>query len=99
MNFDLFDKTAEQRFLEYHRENPMIYRLFIKFAEEAWNAGFRRFSAETIINRIRWYVNVETRGDTFKINNNYKPFYARKLVEEFPKFDGFFEFREQKSVK
>ncbi len=95
MNYNLFEQSNYEKFLEFDAENPVIYELFVSYAKQVKDAGHKRFSAEAIINRIRWHVSVETRGDSFKINNNHKPFYARKLVKEYPEFEGFFQFREQ----
>ena len=97
MQSDLFEPTAEEKFRRYHRDNPHVFQLFKRFANEVRLAGHRRYSAVAIVNRIRWHFSVETKGDSFKMNNNYTAFYARLLVQNYPEFEDFFEFREQKS--
>lgn len=83
-----------QAFLKFHERNPQIYRLFCRFTNEALAAGRPRFSARTVIHRIRWYTMVETKDPAgFKINNNWSPFYARLFVEDFPEHRGIFEMR------
>ena len=86
-------KHIEEKFETYHVENPHVYDLFIRFAKEAKSTGRRTFSAKAIFERIRWHVDVETTGDQFKVNNNYPAYYARKMMEDYPEFDGFFKIR------
>jgi hypothetical protein len=82
-----------QEFFWWHRQNPHVYELFKRFATEAVHSGRKRFSAYYIMERIRWYMNVETKGDVFKLNNNHRPCYARLLILEDPRFSNFFETR------
>jgi len=89
-------KALEKKFEEYHAENPQIYELFKKFSDDVCVSGLTKYSANAIFERIRWYVDIETNGDKFKINNNYRPYYARKLMKDDNKFKGFFEVRELK---
>ncbi len=85
--------TIQAKFEKYHVENPGVYRLFTHYAFEAKNAGFTRYSAWAIMNRIRWHhdVNTPQKGE-FKISNDYIAWYARKLMADCPlSFDGFFK--------
>ena len=77
-------KTRKE-FEEFHANNPRVYHLFCYFTIAVINAGHSKYSAEAIFNQIRWYTTVETRGDDFKINNDYKPYYSRKFMEEYNK--------------
>lgn len=85
--------SPEERFVAFDAANPDVFTLFRQFADEAKRAGRTRFSADAIIQRIRWFVNVETTGDEFKINDNFSAYYARKLIAEDASFRGFFELR------
>lgn len=79
----------------YDHENQEVYGLFVKFAVQARNAGYRQFSANAIFERIRWELAIEKKDDGFKMNNNYRAYYARRLMAENPeKFGGFFQIRE-----
>mgnify|MGYP003150567899 FL=1 len=75
-------KTRKE-FEEFHANNPRVYQLFCYFTIQVINAGHSKYSAEAIFNQIRWYTTVETRGDDFKINNDYKPYYSRKFMKEY----------------
>lgn len=89
-------RDLQQQFDDYHGANPEVYELFKQFAFSAISTGRQVFSVATIIERIRWEANVMIdRTDEFKINNNHKPFYARKFMEDYPEYAGFFRIRSQ----
>lgn len=90
------DETIERRFQRYHMDNPHVYELFLKFAKTVKQKGFVKYSSKSIMERLRWHLNFETTGDTFKLNNNYTAYYARMVIENNPEFEGFFELRERK---
>lgn len=77
----------------YHQENPHVWKLFEKFTFQAIRAGFKNYSVNAIIERIRWHSEVETKGDIFKINNNHRPYYARYFHHKYPQYEGFFRTR------
>ena len=91
-----FQGTAKEQFDQYDNENPQLYELFKRFAFEAIESGREYFSAEAIINRVRWETML-TGNDEYKINNNYKPFYSRKFMNEFPQYNNFFRTRTSKA--
>lgn len=87
------DLKAE--FEAFHEANPHVYELYVKYTAEMKASGRSRFSISMITERIRWYTAIETDDPEFKINNNHRAFYARKLMED-PRFAGMFSIREQK---
>lgn len=92
--FDLQPKSRlERAFEEFHRANPAVYELFKSFTFKVIHRGFKHFSADMVLHRIRWYRAIETTGDTFKLNNNFLAYYARKFMEEHPEHVGFFRTR------
>lgn len=84
------------KFLVYHAENPHVYRMFEKFALEAVASGRKNFGAAAIVERMRWYTSIETKGEAFKIGNDYRAFYSRIFEENHPHYAGFF--RKRRSV-
>lgn len=84
----------DMKFEDFHRDNPLVYDLFKRFALRAIRSGYEHFSAKTIIERIRWETNIETSDPDFKINNNYTSRYSRLFQKDFPRYSGFFRDRE-----
>lgn len=84
------------KFLTYHKDNPHVYRMFEKFALEAINHGREHLGAAAIVERMRWYTNIETKGEAFKIGNDYRAFYARMFEDNYPHHKGFF--RKRRSI-
>ena len=85
----------------FHKANPEVARLFMHFTKQMISRGFKNYSSMSIIQRIRWetdQANVEGQS-SFKINNNYAPWYARRFMEAFPEYEGFFRTRKRTSEK
>lgn len=96
-------KTREDEMREqcekFHAEHPEVWELFVRFAKEKALIGFKHYSAMAVFQRVRWET--DTGGDgvsTFKLNNNYVPFYARRFMRMYPHLDGFFRTRRQTSA-
>jgi len=85
--------VIEATFWKFHEENPTIYILFNRFAFEAATANRGLFGVAAIFERIRWFTTVETRGDMYKLNNNFRAYYARLWMRNNPDYDGFFRVR------
>lgn len=90
----------EADFQKYHKDNPHVYELFKRYAQAAIKTGRTSYSAYAIFERIRWHTDIET-NDTldFKLNNNYRPYYARLFGANFPKYRDFFRTRTLNSEK
>lgn len=56
--------------------------------------GREFYSGYTIFYHLRFQIDLETKGDPFKINNDFIPIFIRLLIYNHPEFDGFFELRE-----
>jgi hypothetical protein len=85
-------------FKNYDQQNPLIWKAFKFYAFQAKEKGFDNYSANGIFEIIRWHTNIKTRG-VYKVNNNFRPDYARKMMREFPQFKDFFKTRELKAVR
>ena len=92
--FDGVDLSPQERaFLDYHRDNPEVYALFRRFTFKAISAGRTHMGARMVGERIRWYTQVETTDQDYKVNDHYWPFYVRVFEAEFPDRKGFFSKR------
>ena len=87
----------EAAFWIFHLANPMIYELFCGFTRRAIAKGYTTFSVSMIIERIRWETSVETYDPAspgeFKLNNNYRAYYARLWMRDHPEWPNFFRTR------
>ena len=85
------------KFEQFHADNPEIYQQLVAKARFVKSKGLK-CSIYLLIERVRWFFMYETQGELardFKINNNFSPFYARKIMEENPDLAGMFEIRDQ----
>jgi len=83
---------------EYHNNHPEVWNLFVRFSGEVISKGYSNYSVNAIFERIRWEMDVGGNGKSeFKINNNYRPLYARRFMRLYPDYDGFFRTRKQTS--
>ena len=92
-------EQMRQQVSAFHGENPQVWDLFVRFTMELINRGFQHYSVNAIFERIRWEVD-SVGGDgksTFKLNNNYRAFYARRFHKVYPQHEGFFRTRRQTS--
>lgn len=87
------------RFEEFDQENPHVYEEIFEIASTAKTNGVDRLGIATIFEVMRYNVAIRTKGDRFKLNNNFRAMYVRKLVEEYPQFTNMFETRERPSAK
>jgi hypothetical protein len=88
----------EQRFQAFHKLNPEGYRLFVRFTFEVINRGHKHYSADAVIQRIRWHTDVETYGDEFKINDHFTRYYAELFHRDHSANATFFRCRKQTST-
>lgn len=92
------DLTIELAFRKFDAENPEVYNLFCQFTRQVIARGFQHYSSDAILHRVRWHTDIETRGDTYKINNNYSSRYARKFANDYPNNADLFRMRELRTA-
>ncbi len=93
-------KTIDSAFAEYCKDNPEVYMHFVHFAIAWLKTGVNKISSKQIIGRIRWHVEVDTKGEAareFKINDAFTSRFARKFTEDYPEHSERFEFRHLRS--
>lgn len=82
-----------EKFHEWLVDNHHVYYAFVKEAFKVKGAGFKHYSARTIIHVLRHHSAISETGGEWKINNNYSPYLARLVMREYPEFEGFFDLR------
>lgn len=94
--FDLFNTDRiEHAFNEFHAEHPEVYRQLVRLAREWRSHGHAKLGIATLFEKLRWewHVSGLEDKDGFKLNNNYRALYARKIMADNPDLDGLFEIR------
>lgn len=86
-----------EQVIAFNKANPEVWGMFSRFTFERIRMGFKNYSANAIFERIRWETDQadDEGGSTFKMNNNYRAFYARAWMLKYPEYDGFFRLRKQ----
>ena len=95
MQNNMNGKWTKENFNEYHKSNPEIYNLFVKFTNMATQRK-KYYSAKAIFHRIRWETMISGEGD-YKIDDGWISHYARKFMDDFPQHSGFFQTRERQN--
>jgi hypothetical protein len=73
-----------ERARKFHAEHPEVWDLFCMFAFGLIDKGFKRYSADAVMHRVRWETSAgrpNANGEApFKINNNFIAIYARAFM-------------------
>jgi len=93
--FDLKSKL-QQDFENFDRENPEVWSEFRRIAFSLIDKGRKNYGAKAIFEIIRYHRTIYTNDIDFKLNNNLTAYYARKFVNLYPEYKGFFETRKIK---
>jgi hypothetical protein len=70
-----------------------VKSLFEKFASETIGRGYGRYSADAILHRIRWTMQIERGLRDYKCNDHWTSALARWFMDKHPEHSGFFELR------
>jgi len=87
--------TIQQRFDQFHQDNPEVYLHLVQYAREVRARGYRKFGIGALWERLRWYTQIETTsGEPFRLSNDFRSRYARLIMQREPDLEGFFNLRE-----
>jgi hypothetical protein len=70
----------EEAFRQFHAENPHVYDELVMLARRARNRGATRLGIGMLFEVLRWRHTLRTGGDSFKLNNNFRSYYARMIM-------------------
>ena len=90
--------SIDERFQEFHRDNPHVYRELAALARKMKATGRNQYGIASLFEVLRWHRALETTDQDFKVNNDYRALYARLLMEQEPDLAGFFEIRERRAA-
>ncbi|OYW60917.1 MAG: hypothetical protein B7Z40_19345 [Bosea sp. 12-68-7] len=84
----------EAQFPRYDAEHPDIWTLFEKYTLDMIAAGHKQVGHGLIFGRIRYDAALKKQqGSTFKLNQNYGAYYARKFMKLYPQHEDLFSTR------
>ncbi len=86
-------QTIAERAAAFHAENPWVMRELIVLALEGVRAGHKRLGMAQLFEVLRWNQSLETMGDPWKLNNTYRAWYSRRIMELEPDLAGVFATR------
>ena len=93
-------QDIDSKAFKFDQDNPEVYQVLRSIAFDLHINGVKKTSMKMIYEVARWQFVRQTKNSEFKLNNNFTPWYARKLmITEDYLPDGFFELREIASVK
>ncbi len=84
--------TITEQAQAFDAANPHVYEKVVEIAKQI-RMKKTRYGIMAVFNRLRWISEFETVGDLYKLNNNYTPWYARKVMAEHPDLRGLFQLR------
>jgi len=87
------EQTIREAFIRFQRENPHIERELVRMCREARASGANRIGIGMLFEVMRWNHVLATGGDDFKLNNNYRSYYARLIMHRYPDLKDIFELR------
>ena len=97
--FKMLNKSRlGRKWLRWHNLNPEFYRLFERYTLQAIYRGHLKLSGWLIANRVRWESSIVTKGDDYKISNDFIALFTRLFMINNPQYIGFFETKQMKRL-
>lgn len=91
-------ESIQERFESFHALNPWVFAAFVRITDDWISKGRTRIGIGMLTEVLRWQYGRQTRGDDFRINNNYRSRYVRLLIAEHPEYAEVFETRELRAA-
>ena len=86
------------KFWKFHIDNPHIYHRLVDLAVQLKENGVEQYGMGSLFEVLRWHWATGTaRGEEFKLNNNYRPFYARLIMKNVTSLDDFLAIRDSQA--
>jgi hypothetical protein len=79
-----FDTKHGRAFRAFHAENPDVFEELVGLVRHAYNQGRPRIGMGMLFEVLRWNRIAGTRGEEFKLNNNYRAYYTRLITLTHP---------------
>jgi hypothetical protein len=81
-------------FEAFHRENPHVYEVLVMLTRQWVNGtGRPRIGIGALYERARWELAITTNDPDYRLNNNFRAFYARLIMYLNPELGHVFSVR------
>lgn len=87
------DDSLSNRWWSFHGRHPDVYVGLVHLARQARRRGMERLGISMIYEVLRWQTMMGAEvphEEPFKLNNDYRAYYARFIMETCPDLDGIF---------
>jgi hypothetical protein len=93
-----FNWTEETAFDRFHAENPRVYTTLVRLARE-WvgRFGSHKVGIGALYEVARWEIALATSDADFKLNNNFRAYYAQLIMAQEAGLEGLFDLRASKA--
>lgn len=78
---------------EFDRTNPQVMGRLEELAIRAINHGRKRLSINELFEVLRYEHGIQSNGESFLLNNNFRAWYARQLMARNARLAGMFATR------
>ena len=86
--------NIEERALIFHLDHPGVYQALVQMARTLKDKGHSKIGIGMLWEVLRWRWMMSAPKGDYKMNNDYRAFYARMIMEKEPDLKGFFNTRE-----
>lgn len=90
-------ETLDERFARWLDLNRWVLAAFIALADTALADGATRLGGKHLIEILRWQHRAATKGDSWRLNNDWTSRIVRAAIERRPDLAPYFELRELRS--
>jgi hypothetical protein len=88
-------RKIEEAFREFHAAHPEVYAELVRVSRRLRNQGWESFGIATVYEVARYKSMVgDLSGKRPKLNNNYRAYYSRLIMEREGDLSGVFKTRE-----
>lgn len=89
------NRDLQFAFEKFHQANPGVMKLLVRLAYEVKARGHERIGIATLYERARWEVlyGPTASTDGYRLNNSWRAFYSRLIMDTEPELAGFFQTR------
>jgi len=88
--------TIQERFEEFHYNNPMVYHNLMLLINSAKLRGMKKIGIGMVYEVLRWnyYMRTSDPNSCCKLSNDYRSRYSRLIMQKNPELKGFITTKE-----